>query len=127
MKRGILLLIVLALVGCGNPAEQSDFQIVIFDDSKCENPTYTVELEEKSVVIKGDQVGREKTGILANVESQINISPIPGKEDWVVYVLRAEYGDCEELVSEERKVKPGWYIYEFIRDEKIEHNVRARW
>jgi hypothetical protein len=38
-------------------------------------------LEEKSVSISGNQVGREKTGIAANVESQINISPLPDKED----------------------------------------------
>ncbi len=127
MKRILTLLVVLVLVGCGNPSEQSDFQIVIFDDSMCKNPTYTIELEEKSVVIKGGQVGREDTGIGANIESQINITPLPGKDGWVTYVLKAAYTNCGELVSQERKVKSGWYIYEFIRDEKVEHNVRARW
>ncbi|MEJ1394423.1 MAG: hypothetical protein RPU64_09540 [Candidatus Sedimenticola sp. (ex Thyasira tokunagai)] len=127
--RAAILLAATVLSGCNenNPQEQLDIQIVIFDDSSCLNPSYTVELEEKSVMVTRNQVGREKTGLLAKVETQINLSPIPAKDNSVSYVLKASYSNCEELVSKERKVESGWYIYEFIRDNKIEHKVRAKW
>ncbi len=111
----------------GNPQENIDIQIVLFDDSQCQSPVYVIELEEKVVTISGNQVGRINTGIGAKVESQINISPLAMDDGWFTYVLRARYDNCSELVSEERRVKQGWYIYEFIRNQNITHKVRNKY
>ena len=115
------------LIGNDNPQDEMDIQIVVFDDSLCQRPVYVVEMEEKTVSISGNQVGRENTGIGANVESQINISPLPGEDGWFTYVLKARYENCPQLVSEVRRVKPGWYIYEFIRNQEIKHKVRNKY
>ncbi|MES9972263.1 MAG: hypothetical protein ABW092_19695 [Candidatus Thiodiazotropha sp.] len=114
------------LISNNNPHEAMDIQIVIFDDSFCEGPGYVVEMEEKTVSISGDQVGRENTGN-AKFESQINISPLPREDGWFTYVFKAKYENCPDLTSEERRVKPGWYIYEFIRNGEIMHKVRNKY
>ena len=99
--------------------------IRIYDSQKCLGATYRVHLKEKIVSITGEQIIRKSTGVY-EADTRLTISVNDNSDGYVYYAIEASYKDCKSILSSERKVKPGWHLYEGIRDGAITHKVRSR-
>lgn len=103
------------------------FVIRIIDDSRCAAPTYTIITEEQSIVVTGDQLDYDGAISPNGAEAFISVSRPPFTEEKnLKYAVKAEYNNCETILSEYRDVEYGWILYEFIDDNEIKHTVRSR-
>ncbi len=104
----------------------SYIKIRIYDDQKCLGAIYRVHQKEKTVSISGEQISKEPIGLAAENDTLLTISVKENPDGYVYYSIEASYKDCKSIMSSERKVKPGWLLYEGIRDGVISHQVRSR-
>ena len=88
-------------------------RVRIFDSQKCSDAKYALEQKGQSIIVN-------------HSGSDILVMPPIGSPDQVTYTVRATYSDCAEIVSTDRIVERGWFIYENISDGKVHHTVRAR-
>jgi len=100
--------------------------IRIIDNQNCKAPVYTIEMEDKSIVIAGKQVNFEFTPMATTTDTDIQIYPSLKSGSNINYTVRASYDDCETILSDVRQVERGWLIYESISDGNIKHQVRAK-
>lgn len=107
--------------------EEDRFVIRIIDNSRCTAPTYTIITNEQSTVVTGDQINYEGAVAPNGAEAFVSVSQPPFTEgNNRSYAVKAEYNDCETILSGYRDVKYGWILYEFIDDNEIKHTVRSR-
>lgn len=123
-----LMVAVFGLLGAGfvvgylsNSFFQSTITIVISDYSTCSDGSYTVVLNDRSINYSGKQTERNHTagsvpdgvvGFLARVDGQVDDAGL------IDYRIKAEYSDCETIISEKRQVKPRRFIHESISDDR---------
>jgi len=98
----------------------------IVDNTNCKSISYSVEFKYKSVTISGDQIKTLNTGMVGKMDIMLIISPNKFSDKKITYKVRAKYEDCAEIVSDERNVKLGWGLYEWIDNNKIRHEVRNK-
>lgn len=103
------------------------FVIRILDNSRCTAPIYTIITKEQSIVVTGEQIDYEGAVTPNGAEAFISVSQAPFTEsNSRSYAVKAEYDDCDTILSEYREVKYGWILYEFIDDNEIKHTVRSK-
>ncbi|MDM3871918.1 hypothetical protein QSV34_11220 [Porticoccus sp. W117] len=104
----------------------SDYTIVIVDNSGCESPRYMVTIKNQSVVVEGDQISYDSLVAPNGAKAQITVPSLLDTEGVSIYKIMASYANCNAITSKERSVKPGWILYEFIDKNKIKHEIRSK-
>ena len=100
--------------------------ILISDDSNCSVIDYAIETKYKTITVSKDQINNHlQKPLNANVSIDL-YPPLLNSGENFTYKVHANYSNCKNLVSSERIVEKGWILYEFIKNGKIEHVVRAR-
>lgn len=132
----VLMAIAIGLVGAGfvlghftNSVFHESVAILITDYSKCSEGSYTVVLSEKSINYSGKQTEKNHTAGSVPDDVVSFLVRADGKVDdagLIDYQIKAEYSDCETIISDRRRVKPKQVIYESINDNmQISHLIRS--
>jgi len=101
-----------------------DLLIRILDNNNCSDQTYKVVFEHQVISVSGSQVDTESHPVALYAEAFIRVA---AQEENLhkSYSVHASYSDCEAVSSEVRKITSGHILYEFIKGNKITHQVRA--
>jgi len=76
------------------------------------------------VIVLGEQIISEYTSVASTSEAFIYFYPKYNKRKIYSYKVKAEYSNCETLISESREAQRGRLIYEWIENRKFKHQVR---
>ena len=101
-----------------------DLLIRILDDNDCSDQTYKVVFEHQVISVSGSQVDTESHPVALYAEAFIRVAA-QDENLHKSYSVHASYSDCEAVSSEVRQITSGHILYEFIKGNKITHQVRA--
>jgi len=104
---------------------QEYIQVRIIDNGNCSAISYSVVMKNLKVTVSENQIESENTSVASNSEAMIYFLPKYNGEDKHRYQVKAEYSDCETIISEEREAERGRLIYEWIENRKFKHQIRA--
>lgn len=118
----IFILISSAISSCDRYSDS--ILIRITDSSKCDLLRYSFVMPEMTVSFSPEQLAVIEVKRPGELFLEIPIAD--QASDTFKYKVRAEYGNCSEILSSERTVKRGYIIYESIYGNKIDYTIRAR-
>ena len=122
---GLICISVAAFLWIDNLFFRDNFSVRVTDNSGCKLERYEISLPEKTVVVNEEQVVKGTIGALGKIDTLIHVYGREDKDGKISYVLRASYSDCDDIVGERRVVKKGYLLYEYIKDGKVQFQVRS--
>jgi hypothetical protein len=114
------------IIWISNVFSPTSYTVRIIDNSKCDNPKYTIATKHQSISVQGDQIDSDGAIAPSGTEAFIYVRPPYDESGEFTYKVIASYSNCSSIESTKRIVSFGRILYEFINKNEIKHTVRAR-
>ena len=99
--------------------------VYVLDKDMCKPKAYSIIMNDEVVNVFGGKVETENPHIISGSSTLIRFFPKYNGQEMHKYRVKAEYLDCEPLMSGERESERGRLIYEWIENRKFKHEIRA--
>ena len=131
MRHVFLILLIGAFIGSAftyviSIFEDSEYiRVYVLDKDMCTPKAYSIIMNDEVVNVFDGKIETESPHIVSGASALIRFFPEYNGQEMHKYRVKAEYLDCEALMSGEREAERGRLIYEWIENRKFKHEIRA--